>query len=133
MVSVFCHLPKRTEMEYEKEDSYVCIWIRLRISGFKYRKRFRIKNWRKTDEGSGWVLKNIPPMQSEMHKTIFLTSGTYTKLPFENETDINIQNVQMFSALWSILAFSLLQEQIETPELLKENSSKTWKSMALTP
>ena len=59
---------------------------------------------RREMEGSGWDLQGINYLKICFHKTNVLNGMTYVKFPIRPNSILNIQNVDTYCFLWSILA-----------------------------
>ena len=55
-------------------------------------------------EGSGWHLQDINHLKTYFHKTNAMNGRTYVKFPIKTNSILNIQNVDTYCYLWSILA-----------------------------
>ena len=54
--------------------------------------------------GSGWNLQGINHLKIYFHKTNDINGRTYIKIPIRSNAILNIQNIDTYCFLWSILA-----------------------------
>ena len=77
---------------------------RMQLNDLDVSNSLDIEIQRREMQGSGWDLHGIKYLKIYFHKTNALKGMTYVKFPIRTNSILNVQNVDTYCFLWSILA-----------------------------
>ena len=99
--------------EKDQGDNEIELYINLKfnnnltesdIDSIDVRSQLEHKNQIQETKESGWIFDKINSMKISFYKTTELNGSSYVKIPLRSNAILNIQNIDKYCFIWSILA-----------------------------